>query len=143
MMHAPIALASTLFLAISASANVYSCQGETFCMCQKAKGCSGIDQYLTDDQTEICRNSKRTFEATAQWRKIVLTGEGLKISLKEVRPYFSDVDWYQANATENRGQINLGFDNETDQTDFQIRQMAQGSVNNHDWTLSGVCEVIE
>ncbi len=143
MAHTFIAAAGILLIALSASASAYSCQGETFCMCQITEGCSGLDQYLRDDQTEVCRESKRSFEATVQRRQISVSGEGLKVFLQEVRPYLSDLDWYQAGATENRGLINFSFDNESDQTGFRIRQMAQGSVNNHNWTLSGSCQVVE
>lgn len=138
-----MAAAGILLISSSASADVYSCQVETICICQITEGCSGRDQYLRDDQTEVCRKSKRSFEATAHRREVSLVGEGLKIHLREARPYLSDLDWYQAGATEDRGLINFNFDNESDRSDFRIQQMMHGSVNNHSWTMSGSCEVVD
>lgn len=142
MTYLPIALAGCLLWALPASASVYSCQSETFCVCQKTQGCSGMDRYLHEGPTQICRNDKQAFEATAKWRKIIFDGEKLKTTFKETRPHGNDFDWYQAGATKDRGLINLNFDGEGEWTNFKILQMAQGSVSNHVWTLSGTCEVI-
>ncbi|WP_425656376.1 hypothetical protein [Roseobacter sp. EG26] len=133
---------SSLLLATPVSATEYSCQTETFCACQEALGCNSIDEYLHKNPTEICRSDSRVFEATVHGRKIILNGEELRITFKEARPYFNDFDWYQAGATDDRGLINLTFDNEGLQTDFEIRQMVRGSVNDHIWKLAGNCKVL-
>lgn len=112
-------------------------------MCQKADGCSGVDKYLHDEPTEICRDDVQVFQARTFRRKVSLTGEKFEISFKEASPYFSDFHWYQAGATEDRGLINLDFDDERPTTSFRMQQMTKDSINNHDWVLTGTCEVIE
>lgn len=135
-----MSLAGGLLCAMPALADVYSCHSETFCTCNEADGCNGLDQHLHARPTATCREHIQVFEAKAHRRKVILNGENLNITLKEARPTFSDLDWYQAGATDDRGLVNLIFDNESPRTDFLIRQMAQGSVNNNVWTLSGKCE---
>ncbi|WP_300030203.1 hypothetical protein [uncultured Roseobacter sp.] len=135
-----IAVACGLLLPLQSKAAVYSCQSETFCKCKKAQGCSAGYQYLDDRLTHTCRDEQQVFEATTLRRAVRLDGEKLKIKFREARPYFSDLDWYQAGATGDRGLINLRFDNEGRWSDFQITQMVQGSINDHIWTLTGKCE---
>ncbi|MBY5932520.1 hypothetical protein KUV51_05870 [Tateyamaria omphalii] len=136
-------LAAVLMGPWPAIADTYTCMSVELCVCQKADGCSGIDAYLEEKPTEICGKSSDIFKATTHRRKIHLDGDSLKLTLKEARPYFSDLDWYQAGATHDRWLVNLRFDNESIQTRFDLRQMARGSVNEHEWVLTGTCEVVE
>ncbi len=72
-----------------------------------------------------------------------LAGDGLELVLKESRPYWQDVDWYQSGTTEIRGLINVAFDNESDNPSFSLEQLIEGSLQRKLWTLEGNCEVIE
>ena len=99
--------------------------------------------YVSKTKMSFSVHETMTYINLQYIRKVSLDGVDLKIHLREVKPYLSDLDWYQAGATENRGLINFSFDNESDWSDFRIRQMAHGSINNHSWTMSGSCKVVD
>ena len=72
---------------------------------------------------------------------MTLAGDGLELVLKEARPFWKDVDWYQSGMTDTRGLINVAFDNESNSPSFSLEQMLIGSLHRKLWTLEGSCEV--
>lgn len=121
----------------------YLCSAEKFCQCVNGTdGCHVVDGVLTDQITDTCRTSSKSFALEAKRRTVSLKGDSLSVTLKEARPFFSDVNWYQSGATGERGLLNFSFDNEANKPTFVLREMAAGSVNRHIWTLSGHCEVL-
>lgn len=143
MRHQLIAAAIAALPSLPASATVYTGISREICVCQKVDGYSGIDQFLSDEPTEVCRTAERDFEPKAVRRTIIFSSHNLEITFKQVRPYFSDLDWYHSGATGKRGQINLYFKNENPQSSIRITQMVQGSGNRYEWSLSGSCGVNE
>ncbi|WP_171125029.1 MULTISPECIES: hypothetical protein [unclassified Ruegeria] len=119
-----------VFATMPASAETYTCHAEKFCW---------NAAYSTP---QGCQKDNRAFEVSINKRRMTLAGGGLEIVLKEARPYWQDVDWYQSGMTDTRGLINVAFDNESNEPSFSLEHMIEDSVQRKLWTLVGICEVI-
>ena len=143
-MRVPFIIAASLAFVASTQvgfAATFACESVTFCSCPTSDGCSEIGAYLSDEPKLVCKDYKKSFSLTASRRSVRLAGETLQLTLREVRPYFSDMDWYQAGKSDRRGLVNLSFDNESQTPQFELREMAKGHSNGFVWKLSGSCEV--
>ncbi len=143
LLLATIAVLSVITAQDAAARGTFSCVADRFCTCLTTPGCSAIEAYLHAGQTEICKGKDRRFQAIAKPRAVLIEGDGLPVRFRETRPYFTDLDWYQSGQTQERGLLNLRFDNESDESQFHLRQMVRDSVNNHRWAMSGTCQRIE
>lgn len=127
----------------SAAARSYTCETDAFCKCPSPNGCSVVSELLGEPPFLACRDASMVFTAQLRGRKLTLNGEAIAVGLREVRPYFSDLDWYLSGASQTGGVLNMSFNNESVQGPFFLRYMAQSSVNDSVWTLSGRCEGID
>ncbi|WP_425038767.1 hypothetical protein [Primorskyibacter sp. S187A] len=128
--------------ASDATAEAYACSSKAFCRCESEDGCSSVAAYPDALPKMTCGPSDVQFDLQTKRRSLQLQGATLKLTLREARPYFGDMDRYQAGATATRGLINFRLDNESRKTPFQMREMAAGSVNDTIWRLEGTCEVM-
>ncbi len=127
-------------LAWAGQISEYTCKVQQFCKCASKAGCSSVDALLVSEPSETCLATTRTFVADSRNRRVHLLGDQLDLVLKEARPLFTDLDLYQAGQTEDRGLLNLSFDNEKTRTDFVLREMVRGDFTRHIWRMAEVCE---